>query len=223
MSWDDPLGDLRRLLADTEDDNLVKNKAVFGQINGTNRQFFTFDDRLLASGVQSVCDRPLRLWYDTTEVAASGIRITNQLRGDFEVMSPPSAGTRVTASYYYQNSLDSELNFFLEQASLQVNTAQVSQVDPALRLAVLSLAAGMANERLASRWQQRKSAQFQLLDEPVRNEMDARIKYHQDEAARLNAKGLELRRSFYDLRQDRGRSPAYGLLKRTPSPWYPKR
>jgi len=54
-------------------------------------------------------------------------------------------------------------------------------------------------------------------------EAEALIRFHMDEAARMMKEAREMRREYYDLRQDRGRAPAYGLLKRTPNPYTPRR
>lgn len=228
MAWDDPLGDLRRLLNDTDVSNLVKEKRVFGTTNGLNRIFYTFDDRLVASGNQSVCARPLRLWYDDgftggIEMASSGITITDQYRGEFQTTLLLSGTYRVTASYYYQQSTDSELNFALTQGVNLVNGSNVSQIDPGLQLAVLYYAAAIVNRRLAQRWQQRKSEQFMLEDEPMRKEAEDRIQFHLKQAEIGGKEAQSLRQQFYDMRMDRGRAPAYKLLARTPRPYTPRR
>lgn len=223
MSWSDPRGDLRRLLADTDSDHLIKEKKVFGAIDGSNRTFYTFDDRLLASGYQSVCAKPLRLFYDQAEVAASGIHVTDQLRGEFQVMSMPAAGTEVLASYYYQNHLDTELDFYMQQAVLQMNATSTSNVQDGLQQATLQYAASLAYQRLAERWMRRKSEQWMLHDEPARNAADEASKFYQDMAKQALEMALALRKSFYDLRMDQGRQPAYALLARTPRPYTPRR
>ena len=77
--------------------------------------------------------------------------------------------------------------------------------------------------KLAQRWQQRKSEQFMLQDEPMRQEAEARISYHQEEARRLYEQAKELRLDFYDTRNARAFSPSYGLLARRPNPYTPRR
>ncbi len=228
MAWADPLGDLRRLLNDTDVSNLVKDKKVFGSTNGQNSIFYTFDDRIVASGNQSVCGRPLRVFtddgYGPTELASSNITVTDQYRGEFQLAVTVSGVMRgLRAAYYYQQSTDDELNFALTQGTALVNATTTSQVEPGLQLACLDFAAAIAHRRLAQRWQQRKSEQFMLEDEPMRKEAEDRIQYHLKESATLQKEAAALRASFYDLRMDRGKAPAYGLLKRTPLPYTPRR
>lgn len=227
MSWADPLGDLRRLLNDSDVSNLVKQKRVFGTTSGQNRTFFTFDDRLVASGNQSVCARPLRVWYDqgygAVEVAASGIIVQDQFRGEFLLTTSLSGVMSVTAAYFYQQSTDDELNFALDQATKQVNATDRSQLADGLQLACLYFASSITHRKLAQRWQQRKSEQFMLEDEPARKEAEDRIAFHLQQAKECQDLARSHRKEFYDLRQDKGLQPAYALLRRTPPPWTPRR
>lgn len=225
-SWSDPIGDLRRFLADSPNDNLIKEKRIFGDWQaGQNRTFYTFEDRLLASGNQAVCGKPLRIFYGGEEIAASGIVVTDQLRGEFQLLYvvPSGAQKRITASYYYQQSLDSELSMDLQQAAYQCNSSAADSVATGLQIAAINIAASLAHSRLAARWQQRKSSQFLLEDEPARKEADDLIRFHQEESKRVLEFGLKARESFYNLRNDRGKSPAFGVLSRVPTPYTPRR
>lgn len=230
MTWSDPLGDFRAFLADGATDNLVKERKVLGNSQaGQNRTFYTFDDRITASGYQSACAAPLRVFWDASpgpgpvEIAASGILVTDAVRGEFQMMFVPSGLGKLTASYHYQQSRDAELNIFLQQGANQVSTDLPGNVPAGLQMPVLHIAGSLAYSRLAQRWQQRKSEQFMLQDEPARTEAEERIKFYQAESSRLLNAGMLLRRSYYDMRQDRGRAPAYGTLTRRPNPWTPDR
>lgn len=224
MAWADPLGDLRMVLADGPTDNLIKNKILVGPCNGQNRTFFTFEDRLVASGNQSVCGDPVRVFLNAVEVLASGILVTDQIRGEMQLMLVPSGTqTKLTASYHYQQHLDSELAFYLKQAANRVTIDTPGNIPPGLQAAALNYAGELAHRRLAQRWQQRKSQQFMLQDEPARKEAEDLIKYHQGEAdAMLKNAGLA-RRDYYDLRQDRGRAGAFTWLVRVPGLYTPRR
>jgi hypothetical protein len=223
MSWTDPSGDLRTLLADGPTDNLIKDKLLIGPINGVNTTFYTFEDRLTASGNQSVCGEPISLYLNKVEISASGITVTDQVRGQVELSFAPSGQLKLTGSYHYQQHLDSEITFYLQQGANLVAVDIVDNVPPGLQMAVMDYAGAMAHRRLAQRWQQRKSEQFMLQDEPAREEAEALIKYHQEEAKEMRSEGQQARRDFYDLRQDRGRSPFFTLLNRVPSPYTPRR
>lgn len=225
-TWATPLADLRMFLRDTSNDLLVKDKKCFGATNGQNRTFYTFDDRLVASGNQSVCDVPLRVFWDVgtgpEEVAASGILVTDQIRGEFQLMLVASGGD-LRATYHYQRWSDSELNMFLQQAANQVSADTSSDIALGLQLPAMNFAASMAYTSLAQRLQQRKADQFLLQDEPMRKEAESLIGFYKDESTRMMQDALTLRAAFYDGRQDRGKSIAYGLLKRTPQPYTPRR
>jgi hypothetical protein len=229
MAWSTALSDLRTLLADTASHNLVKDRLVLGNTSlGTNRTFYTFDDRLLASGYQDVCGSPLRVFWDAgsgsgVELAASGTLVTDPIRGEFQTMFVPSGQGRLTASYHFQQSLDTELNTFLQQAALQVSAQTPNDVPNGMQMAAMQIAASMAHTALAQRWQQRKSEQFMLQDLPARQEAEELIKFHQAEATRLLNDGMAIRLAYYDGRQDRGKAPAFGILARTPQPYTPRR
>lgn len=226
-TWATPLQDLRTFLADTTNDNLIKEQQLLGSTNGQNNTFFTFEDRLVASGNQSVCDTPIRVFYDQgggfTEVAASGITVSDQIRGEVQLMLYPSGAVGLKASYHHQMHTDTELNTFLTHAMNQVNASSLTNIDAGLQEAVLHIAASYAYKRLAQRWQQRKSEQFLLQDEPARTEAADRIEFYRRQGQDMMTEGLALRRSYYDLRQDRGRQPAYGILQRRPNPYTPVR
>lgn len=226
-TWAAPLADLRTFLADTTNDNLVKDQKLFGETNGQNRTFFTFEDRLVASGNQSVCGTPIRVFCNAgggyTEIAASGVLVTDSLRGELQLMYVPSGSVSLKASYHYQQFLDAELNVYLQQAANQVTADTASNIALGLQASALHIAASFAYKRLAQRWQQRKSEQFLLQDEPARTEAADRIEFYRKQGQDMMTEGIALRRSYYDMRLDTGRSPAYGVLNRTPSPYTPVR
>lgn len=224
MAWATALADLRSFINDSGNENLVKEQAVFGPTNGQNRAFFTFHDRLVApAGIQSASDvTRLRIYFDAQEIAASGVNVTDTVRGQFEVTQVPS-GNEVRASYYFQQNLDAELNQYLRFAAQQVSATTIDQVSEGLQLAALHYAAAQAYSRLSVRWHQRKSEQFLLQDQPQRQEAEQRIMFYREESARLMKAAQELRREFYEYRQDRGRAPAFKILSRVPNPYTPRR
>lgn len=232
MTWADPRGDLRLLLNDDQNGHLIKEKALFpvraSGSTGLVRRFMTFEDRLVASGNQSVCGQPMRVFLTdegsglVTEVAASGITILDQERGELELMIQPS-GQQIRATYHYRNWLDAELDFCLLQGAKQVNAGSADQVDDGLQLACLDIAASLAHRRAASRWLDRKSAQFVLEEAVPADQMQERVQFHVSQAETLMTEGYAARLAFYDTRMDRGKSPAFKLLARTPRPYTPRR
>ena len=171
---------------------------------------------------------PLRVWVNDTEWAASGINVVNHVRGEFQLTAlggtAPASNALVKAGYFYQQHFDSELTFFLLQAAQLVNATAASSVPLGLQQAALNFAGAMAHERLAVRWQQRKSDQFMLQEAPqLSTEYEARITFHKQQAQDMYARGLAMRRDYYELSLDRGRKPSFGIFKRRPNPWTPNR
>ncbi len=236
MTWTDPLGDLRLLLNDDVAGNLAKSKQVFpsrgGEADGTNSIFYTFEDRLVAPAGNQAGQSPpkLRVFLGSpnnqtqavTEVAASGITVTDPVRGEFQLTIQPS-GVMVTASYYWEQFLDTDLNFALTQAAKQVNVTTIDQTPDGLQLAALNIAASLAHRKAAQRWMFRKSMQFLLEDAPAQDAVDAAVKFHTEQATLLWTDGLLVRHEFYNMRQDQGYAPASAILARTPRPWTPNR
>src|SRR5574337_199212 len=164
-TWATPLADLRVFLRDTTNDWIVKEQKVLGRVDGQNRTYYTFFDRIVASGNQSACGVPLRLFYDGVEITASGIAVSDQIRGEFAVMQVAS-GVEVTATYHHQQFLDGELNQYLQQAANMVSADVAADIPAQLQLAAMHIAASQAYTGAAIRWQQRKSEQFMLQDIP---------------------------------------------------------
>jgi len=224
-AWTTALQDLRVFLTDTPADNLIKDKAVIPPVgDGVRTNFMTFDDRLLASGVLSGEFPPLRVWVDGQEVASSGIQVVDRIRGEFRFLyTVPNSGQTIRASYYFQQFLDAELENYLERARELVNAASIEDVPEGLRTAVLHFAGSLAFSRLAVRWQQRKTQQFLLADEPARMEAEEKIEFFRERAQEYMETALKLRQQYYFMRMDRGHAPAYGRLARVPRPYSPRR
>lgn len=154
--------DLRNLLSDGTTDKLVYRKKVFGQINSSNTAFKTFEFRRVTDFTSA--SLPLGVFVDDQAVAVSSDDLPS---GEFQIGSAPDDGSVVTASYYYQWFLDSEIVTFLVKSSdwlgfgdNYVNTAQ------GLRPAALDYAASDAYRKLANRWSTLQSATYQLEDAP---------------------------------------------------------
>ena len=111
----------------------------------------------------------------------------------------------------------------MQQAANRVGITILANIPEGLQAAVLDYAGAMVHTRLATRWQQRKSEQFMLQDEPARKEAEALIQFHRDEAIRLLEEAQQARRDYWDLRQDMGRAPGFAILNRVPGPYTPRR
>lgn len=232
MTWANPTDDLRRLLNDDAQGNLVKEKQVFptrgGEADGLTNTFFTFEDRLVSSGVQSAATYPLRVFLlnraaqSFTEVSASGINVRDAVRGEFTVFPTPS-GVIVKASYYWQQHLGDDLDFFLEQGAAQCNSATVGNVVGGLQMACLDFAASYAHRKLAQRWAYRKTQQFLLEDAPSSDMITGLVDFHSDQAKEFLKDAIAARKAFYDERLGAANAPASKIFPRTPRPYTPRR
>ena len=219
MAWSSSLSDLRTFMCDTDRDGLVKRQELIGPVTGQNRVFMTFSDRLVASGNQSVCGRPIRVYEQNaggnfSEVAASGVIVNDQYSGELLLTYAPSGIVKMFAAYYHQQLTDDEYNVGLEQAAHLVSLSSVTQAPEGLQPAVLHFAASFAHQKLANRWQQRKSDQFMYQETPTREAADEKVEFHQGQAKSMLRMAGDLRKSYYDLHFDRGRAPAFGILQR---------
>jgi len=224
-TWPDPTGDLRKFLDDTSDHNRIKNQDAIGDQDGTNTRYYTFRDRLLASGVQSgASDQSarLRVFLAGTELVNSGINVTDATLGEFTLQQAPTVNQEMKVTYAYQDHRADELTFYLTQAINEISVSAAADVPPGLQTAALHFAASFAHDRLAERWLMRKIDQFGL-HETAPDEISSRVDYHERRAKWYLNRAEKLRRDFYEFRKDRGRAPAFGILKRVPQGYTPRR
>ena len=234
MTWTDPNGDLRRLLNDDAQGNLVKHKRIFptrgGRADGRVSIFVTLEDRLVAPvGGQAGVSQPLRIFQQDPvtlaeiEMAASGIVVLDAVRGEFTLMGLAPSGVDLYASYYWQQFLDADLTFALQQAAQQCAVNDVTLVPGGLQLTALSIAAALAHRKAAQRWGFRKSEQFLLEDAPSQDQLNEMVTFHSDQATSFMSDGMATRTAYYKDRLGQAQQPAYGLLARAPRPYTPRR
>lgn len=203
-AWADKVGardDLRRFLSDGPQDRPVKRKPVVGPVDGLNTTFYAFDDRLL--------DGTLTVSYD--EVDQVGTVLSDAMNGLFTVTAAPAAFTTVRARYYFQYFLDTELDEAVELAAGEiVESDDVTQVVPGLKLSTLWFATHMAWTKLGARWTSRESARLMLEEAPLQQENMERAKWFSDKAREGLENARKLRLDYY---QNHGRrvSPAFAI------------
>ena len=168
MAWTTALSDLRNLLSDNVTDRYCYRKKVFGQINGVNLSFKTFEFRRVTNFTSAVT--PLGVYISGVRVLDTNVTIDDVASGEFTLAASvvPVDGQIVQATYYTQQFLDSELTSFLTnacQSFLQLGS-DFTQIDPALIEAALHYAAGNGLKKLSMRWSQRASDAFLLEDVP---------------------------------------------------------
>lgn len=209
MSWTTAKQDLIIRLSDGPTDKYNYRKRCFGEINGSNRTFKTFDYRritnfTLISGV----------YIDGSVLAPNLILSDNVLTGEF-VVDPsitPQDGSIVEANYYIQWFLDAELEDFLVQGSRWLlSSDQYINIPLGLTPATLEFAAGRAYSKMAERWRMSTSSTFKVEDSPKDNP-DNPTKNFSDLANAAYKQADELIKMFY-TRQRQNLQPLFGVVR----------
>lgn len=171
MAWTTSLSDLRSLLSDNSDDRYAYRKKLFGQQNGTNKTFKTFEFRRVTNFMDAISSAaPLGVYIDGVRISPTNISTDDVHTGEFTFgagQTAPTVNQQVRATYYSQQFLDAELTTFITRSvqSLQAGNTP-DNVPPGLRDAVLCYAASEGMKKLAMRWTQRASDAFLLEDAP---------------------------------------------------------
>lgn len=214
-AWPDvatAVSELRVFLNDGPSDRPVKRKKLVGTVEGTNTQFFVFEERLvmasaLPGGVAIIIS------IDDTDLPNNKVQVSDPLMGEIDLVDPPPSGSTVRGRYYYQYFLDSELQLALGYAIDEAaGLTDVIQVDNGFKMTVMNYAGYWAYEKQAMRWAQRMSQKFLLEEEPVQQEVLARSNMFRDIAKDLRAAGDSMRANVYK-RKGRREAPAFGFYK----------
>jgi hypothetical protein len=169
MSWTTSTSDLRTLLNDNTNDRLAYRKKCFGTCDGTNTVFKTFEFRRITNFTASN-GATLGVFINGVQVLNTNISYDDVNSGEFSFVATyqPTGPTQVvTATYYTQQFLDSELVDLIIRATQSLGLGNdPTLVNPALQDAVLNYAASEGQKKLAMRWTQRASDVFLLEDIP---------------------------------------------------------
>jgi len=194
--------DLRVFLSDQENDKPVKSKAVVGRVDGVNRAFHTWDDRLVV-GTLAV----------TVNDSVVPITLADPMMGRFEFATAPAVDPPpvIRAQYYYQYFTDEEIETALEQGSSQMDAnGDPTLVVPGLQLACLHFAGFLLYEKMAMRWVERMTSRFLMEEAPVQGEDLGRSNLFRDMARDLRNEARNLRTHFYQG-QGRRSKPAFSV------------
>lgn len=207
MSWATSTTDLRTLLSDGATDRHRFRKRVFGECNGTNTKFKTFEFRRVTDFTTATA--PFGVYKNGVLVSVASDFPDS---GDFVLTTAPVDGDVIEASYYVQWFKDAELNSFLGEASgwLGLGVAAVANIPDGLIPAALKYAASQAYLKMAMRWREHKSEEFRLEDapDPKRPTMtDEFIKM----AEAFKKEARQLRDDFY-TRQGQSLSPLHATV-----------
>ncbi len=200
--------ELRAFLNDGPVDRPVKSKIVIGVVDGVNKIYYTFDDRVVSGTLVPTIDG----------VDQSAFTLDDPILGKFTFTTAPVAQSTVRARYYYQFFLDSELDEFLRMAAGQIReTDDITTVIPGLKNAALNFAGHFAFAKQAIRWAQRMSERFILEDAPVEGEPQARSNLFKSLSQMYYDTAVKMREDYYK-RHGRREAPAFNVYKpRIPS------
>ena len=165
MSWTTGVADLRLKLSDTPIDKLRAFKRVFGQIDGVNKVFKTFEYRRVTDFTTAAA--PLGIYKNQVRLSAGAIASDDLGTGFFELVTAPAAGDVLEASYYVQFFLDSNLEDFLRLSTSWLGLGIDHTVIPSgLQPAALQYASAEAYQKLAMRFAEHASETYRLEDSP---------------------------------------------------------
>lgn len=211
MAWITAVSDLRTLLSDGPTDRYSSRKRCFGEVNGTNSVFKTFEFRRITDFTVSTF--PQCVYVDGTVIPASGIASDFQATGEFVINLPyiPVDGDIVEASYYSQWFIDSELSEFLTTASNWLSSQiDFSLLSNGLWPCALKYAAAEAYLKMAIRWRTFLSEGYRVEDEPKKPGTGAADEYVKM-AELFRKEATQARDEFY-TRQGRNLQPLFGSL-----------
>lgn len=210
MSWTNAISDLRNLLSDNTTDKYRYRKKVFGEINGTNTYFKTFEFRRLTNFTTSTF--PLGVYIDGVFQNTSAISSDSTSTGDFVLTTAPTGRAKIEATYYIQWFLDSEIQGFLKLASNWLGFSDdFSNISEALRPAALKYASAEAYQKLCLKWAEHLSEIFLLNDAPVNKDMSPVDKYRQ--LSLDFRKEAEEAAKFTYSRSAQNYQPLYGIIQ----------
>lgn len=193
MSWQTAISDLRNLLSDNTADRHRYRKRVFGQVDGTNTSFKTFEFRRVTDFTQEPA--PLGVWINGIIQPTTAIASDSPLTGDFTLVTAPSNGDIVEASYYIQWFTDAEIVNFLRLACNWLSLGDdFTDLNQGLRPAALKYAAAEAYQKLSLRWAEHLSETFLLNDAPDEKRMQIVDVYRKQ--------GLDMRKEAETVRDD---------------------
>lgn len=210
--WITAVFDLRTLLSDGPEDRYNSRKRCFGEVNGTNNTFRTFEFRRITDFTTATT--PLGVYINGTRLSESDISTDYLNTGEFVIGasgSIPVDGDVVEASYFNQWFLDSELQDFLKVASNWLTSSDdYTQIVGGLTPSALKYAASEAYLKLAIRWRTFLSEQYRVEDEPKKpgtGPADEFIKM----ANTFRQEALKSRDEFY-TRQGQALQPLFGSV-----------
>ena len=213
MSWTTALDDLRLLLNDGPTDKIRAFKRVFGDINGANDRFKTYEFRRITDFKTEPDTSSIGVYVESSKVSNTAIDSDDPVSGFFIFASGsvPATGQVVEATYYVQYFLDAELQSFMRLSQNWLGFGDDYTLIPqGLRPAALQYATGEGYQKLAMRFSEHSSETYRLEDMPdVRR--TALVAEYKNAAAQAKEQAHTLRNEYYS-RQGQHLSPLFGVF-----------
>lgn len=207
MSWSSAVQDLRKRLSDGDADKYRYRQKVFGDINGSNVFFKTFEYRRLTNFATQVAG-PTGVYLNGTRIANTAVAADDLPSGEFSLVTAPADGARLEATFYLQWFIDAELTEFLNSAGQWIGVGNdFNNIEDGLQPAALEQAAGEAYQKLALRWLDDNSAVYRVQDQGDKPKII--INPYMQSSKQAKDEAIRLRKGFYS-RQDQFESPLYG-------------
>jgi hypothetical protein len=210
MGWattTDAIAEFRLQISDGPTDKLAFDKTVVGLIDGNNVNFKTFNVRRITALVGGD-GSPLGAFVNGEVVSVISEEL---LSGIFVLKEAPSEGDTVTATYYYEWFLDTQLDTFLKTASRwALSDEDYTHTPNGLIDAVLYKACAKAYRELAVRFAKLYSEQYRMEDLPKED-----LKKTQEQYSRLadmHEKQARSEMDFYYTRQGKNKQPLFSSI-----------
>lgn len=215
MAWSNSAAailSLRSLIHDGPTDKLCSQKKVIGPVDGVNTIFKTFETRRITLFSASTTF-PLGVYKNGVLVAFGNISNDDIESGTFQLSSAPSQTGRdtITASYYYQWFIDSDLDGYLQNASTWLGFAGASypSIPDGLNAAALRFAAQESYLAVSAKYSTRMSEMYKLEDAPSEDILKS-VQAFKDMASGYMKEATALRDDYY-TRQGQSKAPLFNL------------
>ena len=208
MSWSTAAQDLRVLLSDGPTDKLRAFKNIFGQQNGSNKIFKTFEFRRLTDFSATGNAAPLGIYIDNVLQAPSAVTWDDLNSGHFYLSTAPTDDQHIMCSYYIQWFTDAEIEGFLSRACNWLGLGDdYSLIPTGLKTAALKYSEHEAYQKLSLRFAENIVETFRLQDAPDEKRMAIVTAYQ--EAAKQKFKEAEQSRDDFYKRKGRPLAPIF--------------
>jgi hypothetical protein len=199
--------DLRIALSDGPTDRYHFRKRVFGELNGSNLRFKTFEFRRITDFTLSP-----GVFLNGVLLPVSSVSTDSILTGEFILTTPPIDGDVLEASYYTQWFLDAELDDFLVDSSRWcLSIDDFTQTPPGLISATKSYACSRAYLKMSQRWRDYVSSVYKVEDAP-KDPASGPVSDFIKMAKTFREEAEAQRKEFYK-RQDQPLQPLFGIVR----------